>query len=128
MHVDLYAVNMAEKQHASVPVVSTGKPAALVGGLMVLQAHDVVEIQALPADIPASIEADITALDLERPITIADLPQLPGVTYLGDEDEALFTLIAPRAAAVEEEEEVAEEMAEPEVVGRGEEDEEEEEE
>jgi large subunit ribosomal protein L25 len=129
LHVDLYAVNMSEKQYTSVPVVSTGTPAAMVTGLTILQEHDTVEIEALPADIPASIEVDITALDLDRPITIADLPQLPGVDYLGDEHTHLFTLIAPRVQEEEEEEEeVVEEGAEPEVVGRGKEDEEEEEE
>jgi large subunit ribosomal protein L25 len=127
MHVDLYAVNMAEKQYTSVPVVSTGTPAAMVTGLMVLQEHDMVEIEALPADIPASIEVDITVLDLERPITVADLPQVPGVTYLDDEHTHLFSMIAPRVEEIEEEP-AEEETAEPEVVGRGKEDEDEEEE
>ncbi len=128
LHVDLYAVNMNEKQHATVPIISTGKPAAMVAGLMILQAQDTVNIEALPADIPASIEVDITALELERPITVADLPQIPSVTYLNEEHEALFTLMAPRVAEVEEEVEEVEEGAEPEVVGRHDEDEDEEEE
>lgn len=124
-HVDMYAVNMREKQHSSVPVVGAGKPTALATGFVVLQEKDVVEIEALPADIPASIEVDITDLDVENPITIAKLPQLPGVEYLGDPAEHVFTLIAPRVE--EEEEEVpTEEMAEPEVVARGKQDEDEE--
>jgi large subunit ribosomal protein L25 len=122
-HVDLYAVNMSEKQHTSVPVVSTGKPLAMVTGLMVLQERDMVEIEALPADIPASIEVDITELDLERPITIADLPKLAGVSYLGDEHDHLFTLIEPRVEEIEET--PTESEAEPEVVGRGKQDDEE---
>ena len=121
-HVDLYAVNMAEKQHSSVPVTSIGKPLALITGFMVLQERDVVEIEALPADIPANIEVDITELDLERPITIADLPKIAGVTYLGEEHDHLFTLLAPRVEEIEEE--PTEVDAEPEVVGRGKEDEE----
>jgi large subunit ribosomal protein L25 len=122
MHVDMYAVNMAEKQHTSVPVVSTGKPAAMTTGLMVLQGIDMVEVLALPADIPASIEVDITNLDLENPITIADMPKIAGVEYLGEPTEVLFTLMAPR---VEEIEETTEEVSvEPEVVGRGKEEEE----
>src|SRR3954471_23333082 len=52
-HVDLYAVNMSEKQHTSVPVVSVGKPTAMLTGLMVLQEKDTIEIEALPSDIPA---------------------------------------------------------------------------
>lgn len=127
LHADLYAVNMNEKQEVSVPVVSVGKPDALATGLMVLQALDAVHISALPADIPAHIEVDITKLDVETPITIADLPALPGVEYLGDPDEHLFTMIATRVQEEEEEAPVEEEMAEPELVarGRGEEEEEE---
>ena len=125
LHADFYAVNLNEKQEVTVPIVSVGKPAALAGGMMVLQARDTVEIRALPADIPASIEVDITDLDLERPITVADLPALPGVEYLADPGEHLFSLILTREEVVEE---VVEEVAEPEVVGRGREEEEEEEE
>jgi len=115
-HVDLYAVNMSEKQHTSVPVVSVGKPTAMLTGLMVLQEKDTIEIEALPSDIPASIEVDITELDLERPITLADLPKISGVTYLGEDHEHIFVLMQPR---VEVEEVPAEAEAEPEVVARG---------
>ena len=116
-HVDLYAVNMREKQHVSVPIVGIGKPDALVTGFMVLQALDAVEISALPSDIPPSIEVDITALDVDNPITIADLPQIPGIEYLGDPHEHVFSLMATR---VEEVEEVpVEGEAEPEVLPRG---------
>jgi large subunit ribosomal protein L25 len=113
-HVDLYAVNMTEKQHTSVQVSSTGRPTAMVTGMMVLQERETVDIEALPADIPASIDVDITALELDRPITIADLPQISGVTYLGEPAENLFTLHLPR---VEEIEETEAETEEPEVVG-----------
>lgn len=116
LHVDMYSVNMTEKQHTTVPVVSTGTPTALVGGLMVLQGMDMVEVEALPADFPASIEVDITSLDTENPITIADLPKLSGVEYLGEPSEHLFTMIAPRVA--EEEPAPSEIEAEPEIVGK----------
>jgi large subunit ribosomal protein L25 len=124
VHVDLYAVSMTEKQRTTVQVVSAGKPTAFLTGFTILQEKDGVEVEALPADIPASIEVDITALELERPITVADLPVIPGVEYLDELTETLFVMLAPR---VQEEEEVveAEGMEEPEVVGRGKEDEEE---
>jgi large subunit ribosomal protein L25 len=127
LHADFYAVNMNEKQEVSVPVVSNGEPDALATGLMVLQALDAVHISALPADIPASIEVDITKLDPDTPITIADLPAMPGVEYLGDPGEHLFTMIATRVQEEEEEAPTEEEMVEPELVARGREDEEEEE-
>jgi large subunit ribosomal protein L25 len=125
LHVDLYAVNMSEKQRTSVPVVSTGRPTALVTGYMVLQEKDVVDVEALPSDIPASIEVDVTGLDLDQPITVANLPKLPGVTYLGEDHEIVFLLMAPRVEEIEEPATEAE--AEPEVVARGKQEDEEEE-
>lgn len=126
MHADLYAVNMNEKQEVSVPVISVGKPNALSTGFMVLQALDSVLISALPADIPGHIEVDITHLDVEAPVTIAQLPSLTGVEYLGDSGEHLFSLIAVRVQEEEEAVPMEGEMAEPEVVGRGKDEEEEE--
>jgi len=123
-HVDLYAVNMSEKQHTSVPVVGIGKPDVMVTGLMVLQEMDVVEIEVLPSDIPAHIEVDLSPLDLDRPITLADLPKISGVTYLGEENEHVFVLMQPRVQEAEETPTATESQSEPEVVARGKEDEE----
>jgi large subunit ribosomal protein L25 len=117
LHADFYAVNMNEKQEVSVQVVSHGKPLALTTGMMVLQTLENVHISALPADIPAVVEVDVTNLTEEQPITIGDLPKLAGVTYLGDAHEQIFTLLA---AKVQEIEDVpTETAAEPEVVSRG---------
>lgn len=116
-HADLYAVNMTEKQEVSVQVVGVGKPIGLTTGFMVLQQMDAVEISALPADIPAVIEVDINGLDVEAPVSIADLPVLPGIEYLGAPDEHVFVLIATREEEVEEAP-VEELSAEPELVGR----------
>jgi large subunit ribosomal protein L25 len=124
-HVDFYAVNMSEKQHVSVPIESTGRAGGLAAGLILLQVLDHITIEALPADIPANIAVDITPLTLDRPITVADLPTLPGITYIEEPDTEVFILNMTRE---EVEPEPAEPTgAEPEVVGRGQRDEDEEE-
>lgn len=129
LHADFYAVSMREKQQLSVPIIAldTGtRPAELV----LVQALDQVEIEALPADIPPHVEVDVSHLISPEadPITVADLPKLPGVEYLTPAEEIVFSLVASRAAEAAEEEEVEEEVgAEPEVIGRGREEEEEEE-
>ncbi|MFN8467063.1 MAG: 50S ribosomal protein L25 [Caldilineaceae bacterium] len=116
LHADFYAVNMSEKQRVTVPLVTTGKPAGMVTGVMVLKLHEAIHIEALPADIPGEIEVDISPMTMERPITIADLPKVKGVSYVDDPEEVLFNLQLTR-------EEVAEEAAaaevEPEVVKKG---------
>jgi large subunit ribosomal protein L25 len=117
LHADFYAVNMAEKQHVAVPLVAAGKPAGMAAGLMVLKLHESIHIEALPADIPGEIEIDISPLTLDRPITIADLPQVKGVTYVDDAEEVLFNMQLTREEVAEEAE--AEVAAEPEVVKKG---------
>ncbi|GIV69927.1 50S ribosomal protein L25 [Caldilinea sp.] len=128
LHADFYAVNMNEKQRVAVPVVAVGKPSGMAAGLMLFQAHEIVHIEALPADIPAEIEVDVTPLTLEHPIHVRDLPPIQGVTYLDDPDEVIFSLMMTRAAEAELAEAEAVAGAEPEVVKKGKQTEEESEE
>ncbi len=129
MHADFYAVNMNEKQHVSVPLVASGKASGMVAGLMFYQPHEMLRIEALPADIPAEIVMDVESLTLETPIHVRDLPAVKGVTYLDDPDEIIFSLMTTRAGEAEsaEEEELEEGDMEPEVVKRGKQDDEEDE-
>jgi large subunit ribosomal protein L25 len=117
LHADFYAVNMSEKQRVGVPVVGVGKPSGLAAGLMQLQLHEIIHIEALPADIPAEIEIDISPLTLERPITVADLPVLKGITYVDHAEEVIFNLQHTKEETPDEAV-AAEDAAEPEVLKR----------
>jgi len=121
IHVDFYTVNMTQKQQVRVPVVSVGHLPGGAAGMVLIQAVSDVEIEALPADIPAHIEVDISVLDSPEaePITVADLPAITGVSYLDDPTEAVFSLVASRTATEAVEEEVEDADVEPEVIGRG---------
>lgn len=119
-HVDFYAVDMSEKQQVAIPVHATGKVAIMEAGLMVLQSLDTVTVEALPANIPANVEVDITNLTMETPVTVGDLPVIEGVAYVNDPDESIFMLIATRGGAQEASDEAEDETsAEPELVSRG---------
>ncbi len=117
IHADFYAVDMSQEQEVSVTVHSVGDPAELIAGFMIYQAMDSVDIRALPSAIPAVIEVDISDLTAENSIDISDLPDIEGVTYIGEPNDSVFTIITTR---IEEEvvEEVEEEGIEPEVVGQ----------
>ena len=117
LHADLYVVNMNEAQHVAVALETTGKPVGMAAGLMIFQAHESIQIEALPADIPAEIRVDLSPLTLETPIHVRDLPAIQGVTYRNDPDELLFSLIVTRGAEAEVAETAA--VVEPEVVKRG---------
>ncbi len=117
IHADFYAVDMTQEQEVSIAVHPTGEIEQLEVGFMMYQAMDTVVIHALPSNIPASIEVDISALTMENSITIADMPEIEGVSYVGEPDEAIFTVITTRVEEELEEEEVEEEILEPELVG-----------
>ncbi len=133
LHADLYTVNMSETQQVSVPLVTVGVR-DFGADLVMVQSMDSVEIEALPADIPAQIEVDVARLETPEspPITVTDLPDIPGVIYISDAEEPICSLILSRAAVseedMEEEAELVDPDVEPEVIGRGREDEEAEEE
>ena len=116
LHADFYAVNMLEKQHVTVPLHMVGKASGMAAGMMVFQAHESVHVEALPADIPTAIEIDLTPLTLDRHLTVADLPQLAGISYMDDVHEILFSLIQTKEEAAD----IAFDAAfEPEVVKKG---------
>jgi large subunit ribosomal protein L25 len=117
IHADFYAVDMTQEQDVSITVHSIGEADSLAAGFMMYQALDSVDIRALPSNIPAAIEVDISALTMDNSITIADLPEIEGVTYLGDPTEAIFTVITTRVEEEIEEVEGEEEGMEPELVG-----------
>lgn len=126
IHVDLYAVRMDEKQQVEVPLHGVGKPSSLASDVMVLQNRETVLVEALPADLPVSIEVSIVALSPDHPIMLADLPQIPGVTYIADEHDHFFSMQSVGGELAKLEAEAAAEVtaAEPEVVSKGKDDEE----
>lgn len=120
MHADFYAISMTELQTVSVPIVALGHSSMASDEMILLQAMDAIDVEALPADIPAHIEVDIAALTLDDSITVADLPVIPGVEYQADATDLVFSLVLGRQAEEEEEEEELDmEDLEPEVISRG---------
>ncbi|MFZ1753881.1 MAG: 50S ribosomal protein L25, partial [Caldilineaceae bacterium] len=108
LHADFYAVNMRVKQQVRVPVISVGELTTAAAGMVLIQSLSDVEIEALPSDIPAHIEVDISVLDGEERdrITVADLPVLAGITFLDDSEESIFSLVASRTESEAEEDEL----------------------
>jgi large subunit ribosomal protein L25 len=102
IHVDFYVVKMTEELTVDVPVVQVGESYAAekLGG-MVMHLREHVSARALPGDLPASLELDITPLrDFDAVLHVRDLVVPDGVTVLTDPDEPLARVQPPR---VEEE-------------------------
>ncbi|MEZ5176452.1 MAG: 50S ribosomal protein L25 [Acidimicrobiia bacterium] len=102
-HLDLIQVSLDVEIEAEVHIEYTGTPVGVVddGGIAETLAASIT-ISALPNAIPASIEVDVTHLGLHDTLTVADLPEVEGVTYLADEGHPLLTVVTPAAEIVEE--------------------------
>ena len=64
LHIDFYQVNLSEKVKVNVPLAITGEAPAVSKkiGLLLTPTQE-LEIEALPADIPDTIEVDIAKLE-----------------------------------------------------------------
>jgi large subunit ribosomal protein L25 len=71
-----------------------------------------VVVRALPNEVPASIQLDISALEIGQHLSVAALVAPKGVSIVDDPDTIIVTVIPPRV-----QEEAAVEVTEPEVIG-----------
>jgi large subunit ribosomal protein L25 len=112
-HVDFLIVSRDEVISAEVPITLVGEALEVQhGDGLVDQQLFTIMVHARPADIPTSLELDITNLTIGDSLRIADLAMPAGVTADLDDETAIVIGQAPRAAAVEESEGEAEEGAE----------------
>jgi large subunit ribosomal protein L25 len=93
----------------------------LQGGVLEQMLRE-VEVECLPADIPSSIEADVSQLVFGQTIRVSDLPHIDKVKFLTDENQAVAHVTAVKEiveAAPAEGAEAAAVTAEPEVIKKG---------
>jgi large subunit ribosomal protein L25 len=98
IHVDFYAVNMAEKLKVHVPIHFVGEAPAVkaLGGTLVKNLSE-VEVECLPSDIPQNFEVDISKLEnFEAAIRVSDLGIEAKFTILNPADEVIVTVARPR--------------------------------
>ena len=124
LHMDLKRIAMDRKLRVSVAIVLTGEAQGVKqqGGVLELVMRE-VEVECLPADIPARVGIDVEPLMLGQSIRIQDLQERLGdrVRFLQDAHAVVCHVVTPKA--VEEvkpaAEVVAEAPAEPEVIKKG---------
>jgi large subunit ribosomal protein L25 len=100
LHVDLYEVHADEKITVSVPVHLKGVPDGVrnFGGILDHVRRE-LEIEVFPADLPDSIDVDVTSLTIGHSIFVRDL-QLERGEILDDPDQPVATVVAPRTEEV----------------------------
>lgn len=99
-HLDFYAVNLKRRMRSTVQLSFRGEsPAAKIADAMVIQPVGQVHVEALPDDMPESIEVDLSVLtELDQAIHARDLKIPEGVTLLDDPDELIARVQLARGA------------------------------
>ena len=74
LHADFYRVNMDRRIRVTVPVVLKGEPRGVkVEGGVLDFLHREIEMECLPAEIPNSIEVDVSGLGLNDAVYVRDV-------------------------------------------------------
>ena len=134
LHIDFQALDMNEKVKLTIPIILNGRENIKIQPSILIQQLDEIEIECLPADIPQTIEVDVSNIDLNTPVFISDLDifENEDITILREADDVVASLMEPTMEEELEEIEATEEegleVEADEVPVIGEEEEEEEEE
>ena len=98
IHVDFYLVKMTEEMTVDVPLAMVGESLAVekLGGTL-LRLVDGIKVRALPADLPSTLELDVTPLDsFEAVLHVRDVRLPERVHLVTDQDEPVARVQAPR--------------------------------
>ena len=104
IHVDLYRVRMDEKIKTQVPLRFIGESSAVKekGGVLVKSVEE-VEVEALPSDLPHSLEVDISKLtELHQNLHGSDIIIPKGVKVFIEPEMGIVTVMEPQKEEVVE--------------------------
>jgi large subunit ribosomal protein L25 len=132
LHVDFLRISMTERLRAEVAIELIGDAPAIEEMNAILDTQlESLSVECLPADLPSSIQVDVSTLaSIGDVVTVAELTLPPKVDVLNEPEE----IVVVATSQMKEEEEVEEEELdlldeygeEPEVIEKGKKEEEEE--
>lgn len=96
LHVDFRKIDLSQKIETEVPVVVTGTSEAVAhqGGVLITQ-NDHLLVEALPTDIPQSIEIDIAVLkEVGQDIKVSDLPKSTKFSIKNEPETVIVSVTA----------------------------------
>ncbi|TMQ63635.1 MAG: 50S ribosomal protein L25 [Candidatus Eisenbacteria bacterium] len=127
LHLDFQHISLTETIEVRVNVHLVGLPVGVKDGGGILE-HILreVEVKCLPTAIPASIDIDVSALNIGDSVHVRDL-KVPDVTILTELESTVATVVPPTVMEEKPVAEVPTEAAaeEPEVIAKGKKEEEE---
>ena len=100
LHVDFYGVDLDKEVVVQVPVVFTGTAKGVKLGGRLETYYEMVRLSGKPLDMPKKISVDVTNLDINSAIHVADLELPKGVSAVYTNN---FCLVAVHLRGAEDE-------------------------
>lgn len=96
MHVDFYEVDPSVELVFSVPFTVSGRAAGTrVGGQLVVHARR-VDVRCKPSDIPATIDVDVTPLEIGQSFKVSEIAAPEGCSFVYRSDYSLVEVAGKR--------------------------------
>ncbi|MBC7461729.1 MAG: 50S ribosomal protein L25 [Thermoleophilia bacterium] len=111
VHLDLQAVRMDQMVRSTASLTLVGTPVGLKAGGILTQGLREVSIESTAANIPDTIEYDVTELDAGDVVILKDITFPEGVTALDDEGSMVVAITVPRGAKKRTDEQIASDEA-----------------
>ncbi len=103
-HLDFIQVDLNAQIVVSIPIHLTGESEEVQNNNgMIDQIMNELEVSTTPRNIPEEVVVDISEMDMDSTIQVADLQLPDGVTATAEADRTVVTVSIMRAAELEEE-------------------------
>jgi len=97
IHADFLKISMDKEVTMDIPVTTSGSsPGVVGGGRLVINART-IKIKALPANLPDTVNVDISTLEINDNVTVGDLKLGEGVSSI---DAAFAIVVAVKTTRV----------------------------
>src|SRR3954462_3277004 len=103
MHVDLLRVdlNVAIQSPVTVELIGADEaPGVIEGGILEHVTRE-VNVEALPNEIPETIQVDVSKLEMNGTVALGDVDAPRGITLLDDPETTILASITPPSVAPE---------------------------
>jgi large subunit ribosomal protein L25 len=97
LHVDFLRIRRDVAIQVDVPIHLVGESVGVKEGGVTEHHLWELRVETLPGNVPESIEADVTELNVGDSLHVTDLPIPEGVTVLTADDETIVSIVPPQA-------------------------------
>lgn len=102
-HVDFKSINMSEALEVDIPVTVVGDAIGIAQGGVLLQPNREVRIKVSPANIPETIEVDVSDVAIGTSLYVSDIRNKFPFEILNEDDYTIITITPPPAENKQEE-------------------------